>query len=204
MRRRSNNTRSFCRDHTRTNWPTQACSATSPRSKAGGRSAALADGTSAGQPGRLAAVLRYDSSIAFLGMPVRIIPFHFAHVQSRYLASFWAGRAAPLPKLDPQYAMNDPQRFTSRLPPGADETPADTLLEHDVGPLGDSAYVDAVLSLVPGAGQRKPDWDAEYQKVTDGKGGGSPRYPEGWMCTSSWRRERRTNGKVLRRTELGY
>ena len=50
----------------------------------------------------------------------------------------------------------------------------------------------------------QPSWDEEFRKSSDGKGGGLPRYPEGFLLNSSWRRERRANSKLLRREELGY
>jgi hypothetical protein len=84
---------------------------------------------------------RYDSSIAFLGVPMRIIPFHIAHIQARYLARFWSGKAQPLRKLDWRMQASDPERWTSTLPSDAGEAPSDTLLQHDLGPYpGDVSY----------------------------------------------------------------
>ncbi|KDN39238.1 FAD/NAD(P)-binding domain-containing protein [Tilletiaria anomala UBC 951] len=148
---------------------------------------------------------RFDGSLAVLGAPVRIVPFPFAQVQARYLAQHWAGRAPPLTKLDPRFPPNDPARWVSPLPPGGAEAPPDTLMLHDMGTPSDTAYTNGLLRhFVPPEDVTLPEWDATFTQASDGKGGGAPRGPEGWRLLPTWRQQRRANGTLLRREELGF
>lgn len=166
-----------------------------------------------------------DESLAMLGLPVTVVPFPLTEVQACYVAHRWLGKAAKLPRVDPRFAQNDAQRWTSRARDVKARTNgAETnhnagqgkaaggdivlhTLPHVFGTPSDIAYTDALLRMVqdaePEAGTRAP-WASAYEQTSDGKGGGAPRGPEALYETALWRVERRGNGRVLRRATLGY
>jgi hypothetical protein len=152
-----------------------------------------------------------DETIAFLGLPLVVVPFPFTQAQAIYVVHRWLGLAPSLPLLDINIAPNDASRWTSRRDTGKGEEakyqdgiilePASLTISHP----SDFAYVDALLSLLkcvdPDAGKKAP-WQQEY--VSDGVGNGAPKGPEKFYATTQWRVERRANGKKLRREALGY
>lgn len=159
---------------------------------------------------------RYDESLAFLGMPLRIVPFPLTQVQSRYLAQYWAGLSNRLTKLDPNVPPNDVHRWAYRPAPipragqtwkQADaaarsripDAPPNNLAQHDIGTPSDIRYQEALIRHIC------PVAEPQYAPSTNGLGDGSPRLPERWdVLVPLWRQERRANGKLLRRRELGF
>lgn len=155
---------------------------------------------------------RLDESIAFLGLPLVVVPFPLTQAQAIYVIHRWVGLAPPLPLLDTSIDSKDPQRWTSRRRhpcqeqkvtdnSGVNLDPAFLTVSHP----SDFAYIDALLRFVkkvdPDAGT-EPPWQQEY--VSDGLGNGTPKGPESLYATTKWRIERRSNGKMLRRETLGY
>jgi len=149
---------------------------------------------------------RYDRSLAFLGIPTSIVPFPFAQIQARYAAYLWAGLVEPLPDLDPDIPVTDERKWASAIPriKGAEEGEAKSQqgpVQHLFSHPSESAYLDQLRRRLRG----RVEYSPVDQLETDGKGGGvSVRGPEGNFQTTKWRRERRANGKPLRRAELGY
>ncbi|CEH19365.1 fad nad-binding domain-containing protein [Ceraceosorus bombacis] len=169
-----------------------------------------------------------DASICVLGAPTTVIPFHLTQAQARYVAHRWLGNVGSLPRLDPRLSTTDPARWTSQRvtderlstwpnPKLASGTKSESqeafqleneganICSHVFGNPSDSAYVDTLLSLLPEerAGSEAP-WEEEYRRNSNGKGDGRPHGSECWYKTPTWRRERRNNGRGLRRERLGY
>lgn len=151
-----------------------------------------------------------DESIAVLGLPVTVVPFPFAEAQATYIVHRWFGLASPLPLLDSDIPANDPARWSSHRKSDIDDHPSSKELtlrttSHTFGHPSEMVYVDSLMSFLqaayPEAGTKAP-WEQDYS--SDGLGNGDPKGPEGHYATTQWRRERRTNGKVLRREILGY
>ncbi|KAK0554377.1 monooxygenase [Tilletia horrida] len=145
-----------------------------------------------------------DPSISILGVFGNIVPFPFAHMQARFVANFWAGRAEPLPRLRADVPLADPARWTSVQP--ADEPAAEappTRFPHKIGFPSDWAYLDELLRRIPGGGQ-PAEWEKDEESKTDGKGGGGKRGVEGDCLTTTWRKERGPYSIYFRRQELGY
>ncbi|KAK0554376.1 monooxygenase [Tilletia horrida] len=146
---------------------------------------------------------RRDPSIVFLGIPTSIVPFPFAQIQARYAAYFWAGLVPALPALDPSLPVTDAAKWNSPVE-RADETEQQARsrdpVQHIFGHPSESAYLDQLLERMQGEAAFSPVDALE----TDGKGKIGQRGPELNFQTTKWRRERRANGKALRREELGY
>lgn len=56
-----------------------------------------------------------DRSLAILGLPTGNVPFPLTHVQSRFVAAFWAGKAQQLPPLDRDLPPTDSTRWFTPL-----------------------------------------------------------------------------------------
>ncbi|KAE8234174.1 hypothetical protein CF326_g789 [Tilletia indica] len=147
-----------------------------------------------------------DPSISILGVFGNIVPFPFAHMQARFVANFWAGRAEPLPRLRVDVPLADPTRWTSIVSDSDPITEAPyTRFPHKIGFPSDWEYLDELVRRIPGGGERPP-WQGkgeEEEGLTDGRGGGR-RGVEGNFITPFWRKERGPWGRTLRREELGY
>lgn len=152
-----------------------------------------------------------DESIAFLGLPLVIVPFPFTQIQALYVIHRWIGLVARLPLLDRSIPLNDEKRWSSfrdQYDEQDEELKNSVILEtssHAVNHPSDFAYLDELLRLLhqtdSKAGIESP-WQQEYK--SDGYGNGNRKGPEARYKTSKWRFERRTNGKKLRRDHLGY
>ncbi|KAK0545282.1 monooxygenase [Tilletia horrida] len=146
---------------------------------------------------------RHDPTIAFLGVPTSIVPFPFSQAQARYVAHFWAGAVPPLPHLDPDIPVSDATKWSSAVEPEHvqdrphnDTRPVLHLLSHP----SEGAYVDQLVQRIAGEARTSP-----VDKLpTDGRGVASAWGPEANYLTTKWRLERRVNGKLLRRQQLGY
>jgi hypothetical protein len=152
----------------------------------------------------------HDESIAFLGLPITVVPFPFTEVQAAFVLQRWLGMVERLPRLDRTIPTDDPDRWSSRgseeesgHEEGEEMCPILRQTTHVFGHPSELVYVNSLLSrlALPGAGQ-DPPWQKEY--TSDGQGHGGPRGLEGRYATAQWRIERRTNGKTLRRETLGY
>jgi hypothetical protein len=151
----------------------------------------------------------HDETLAVLGVPILVVPFPFSEVQAAYVINRWLGKAVKLPLLDTSFGVDEEERWTSRraehpitnghVPNDADEVVLDTVAPVFRAPC-EHIYLNALLSFF-GAGQT-PSWHDEY--TSNGLGDGQPRYPEHLYAISPWRRERRSNGKTVRRATLGY
>ncbi|CAD6901446.1 unnamed protein product [Tilletia laevis] len=147
----------------------------------------------------------YDSSLVFLGIPTSIVPFPFAQIQARYAAFLWAGLVPPLPSLDKGVPVSDAKKWVSVVDVDVDpeEAREETPVQHLIGNPSEFGYLDQLLERIHGAADPSPADNLD----TDGKGGvdsSHSRGPEQSYQTTRWRRERRANGKHLRRKELGY
>lgn len=149
-----------------------------------------------------------DETIAFLGVPSRVVPFPFTEAQACFVISRWTNMVSKLPRLDPGIPPDDANRWSSRRTEMEEEEAVGKALEtttHVFGHPSDSAYIDALMAFLkpvyPDAGT-EPPWQNDY--TSDGAGNGSPKGPERRYVTARWRNERRANGKRLRRETLGY
>lgn len=158
---------------------------------------------------------RYDESLAFLGMPLRIVPFPLTQVQSRYILQYWAGLSPRLTKLNPNTPPTDVNRWAYRPAPiprseeswaQADaaartkvpDAPPNNLTQHDIGTPSDIRYLDGLIRHINPSAEPVPSVSG------NGMGDGATRLPERWDLVPVWRQERRAHGKTLRRRELGY
>lgn len=153
-----------------------------------------------------------DDSIAFLGLPLVIVPFPFTQIQALYVIHRWLQLAPRLPRLDTSIPLHDEKRWSSSIRDRQDQQEKElhngVILEsssHVISHPSDFAYLDALLNLLHQADSNagvEPPWQQGYK--SDGFGNGFPKGPENRYQTAKWRFERRTNGKRLRRDHLGY
>ncbi|SAM71297.1 related to FMO1-flavin-containing monooxygenase [Ustilago bromivora] len=166
-----------------------------------------------------------DPSICVLGAPIRIVPMPLTHVQSRIVAACWAGEVAPwrgstgLPRLDPTVPSTDAKKWSSVVGKGEEGGNKTS----DLGFPSDSAYQDALFSLLPQHLREKgedemvkvPEATEEVEARVEARGeaggkeiGQSLRpvvaEDEGWSRMADFRNERRADTKRLRRLLLGY
>ncbi|UZJ55038.1 hypothetical protein CBS101457_004358 [Exobasidium rhododendri] len=155
-----------------------------------------------------------DESVAFLGLPITVVPFPFTEIQATFVVHRWLNLVEKLPELDRALPANDPLRWSSQRSSkvnqeGEKEAMGEGLILHNIshtfGHPSELFYVNSLLDKLshcyPEAG-RAPPWQVDYK--SDGLGNGEPKGPEAKYATSQWRIERRSNGKALRRTALGY
>lgn len=132
-----------------------------------------------------------DPSLCFLGLPNRIVPFPLTQLQARYVlltlmltrrvaAHVWLQHIPPLPRIQAQLPVSDPQRWvvqahTEEAAPGPD-----VWGDFTMGAEAEAAYVAALQSLLP------PSQDPAWAPLP-----------------ASWHTLRR-QGKTLRREHLGY
>ncbi|KAE8213104.1 hypothetical protein CF327_g3330 [Tilletia walkeri] len=147
----------------------------------------------------------HDPSIVFLGIPTSIVPFPFAQIQARYAAYFWAGLVPPLPSLDNQIPVSDAKKWVSVVEDSSevDMAKAEMPVQHLLGNPSEHGYLDQLLHRIQGSVDHSPVDNFDTDDV-GGLSPTSPRGPEQSYQTTKWRRERRANGKLLRRKELGY
>lgn len=138
-----------------------------------------------------------DKSVALLGVPTHVIPFALTQVQARVVASYWAGVFDGLRPISRQKGTCDPEKWSSERNVDDVDAPVGAVIpvNHRIRTPSEEAYVDALLSHLPGQGQQQPDWD---------HGPESARGREGWDKTTSWRIDRLKNRVQLRRANLGY
>lgn len=172
-----------------------------------------------------------DDSLGILGLPTGVVPFVFTHAQARYIASYWAGKARKLPALSRSLAMNDPERWKSRISKDVEEGERDDSgVRGNQGPMplvfgspSDFDYVDALLEHIDGAGEEPPAGQGGEHNGASATAEELPadaaqaeRYwretteanlregREEWYRVKGWRRARRKENKTLRRLTLGY
>lgn len=163
-----------------------------------------------------------DRSVAILGLPTGNVPFPLTHVQARFVAAFWAGKANMLPAIDRDIAPTEGYRWSTAI--DATNRPL------NAGPMplvfshpSDMDYLDGLISHIHGAGGQPP-WEKEalmnaqmtFEETREGKADEEKQAyldsiaskltkgPELWYNVAAWRRRRRKENKVLRRKELGY
>ncbi|PWN47577.1 FAD/NAD(P)-binding domain-containing protein [Violaceomyces palustris] len=134
-----------------------------------------------------------DPSLIVLGAPLRIVPFPFTQIQSRFAAAFWSGKVGELGKLDRRIPTNRAERWRSkRISEEEEEEEEDRKVDGkalvdearcDLGHPSDTAYMESMLEQLPEELRRRD---------------------EGWDRVSEWWNEMRKNNKMLRRDELGY
>ena len=163
-----------------------------------------------------------DRSIAVLGLPTGNVPFPLTHVQARYVAAFWAGKADVLPAIDRGIPPTEGYRWSTSI--DATNRPLNPgPMPLAFGHPSDMDYLDGLISHMKGAGGQPP-WEKEalinaqvaFEETGQGKAEEDRQAyldsiasrltygPELWYNVAAWRRRRRKENKVLRRKELGY
>ncbi|CAO1616338.1 unnamed protein product [Sympodiomycopsis kandeliae] len=161
-----------------------------------------------------------DQSMAFLGLPAGNVPFPLTHVQARFVAAYWSGKADTLPPIDREIPPTEGSRWFNYLP-------RDNERPYNPGPMplifghpSDMDYLDGLLAHMHSCGGQAP-WekqtlsqaesqlgiDASEEEVREHLDSIASQLkdgPEYWYNVTAWRRKRRRENLALRRKYLGY